>query len=164
VAAWIVVSGAAATLIPSAALAAATTYTATVAGTVTDTNGIALGTAATWTFTTAGTTPPPVTPPVILSRWPAAGAIGVAIGAEVDVTFDRAMNAATLSSSAFTLRAAGASSDVTASIVVSGAAATLIPSAALAAATTYTATVAGTVTDTNGIALGTAATWTFTTQ
>jgi len=79
VAAWIVVSGAAATLIPSAALAAATTYTATVAGTVTDTNGIALGTAVTWTFTTAGNT----APPVILSRWPPAGATGVAVE-EVD--------------------------------------------------------------------------------
>src|SRR6266478_4746203 len=121
VTASIVVSGAAATLIPSAALAAATTYTATVAGTVTDTNGIALGTGATWTFTTAGNTPPPV----IVSRSPAAGAIGVALGAYVDVTFDRAMNAATLSSSAFTLRAAGASSNVAASIAVSGAAASL---------------------------------------
>jgi hypothetical protein len=34
-------------------LAAATTYTATVAGTVTDANGVALGSAVTWTFTTA---------------------------------------------------------------------------------------------------------------
>ena len=103
----------------------------------------------------------PGAPPVILSRWPPAGATGVAVE-EVDVTFDRAMNAATLSSSAFTLRAAGASSNVAASIVVSGAAASLIPSTALVAATTYTATVAGTVTDTNGIALGTSASWTFT--
>jgi hypothetical protein len=52
VAASITVSGATATLTPSSALAASTTYTATVAGTVTDINGIALGTTATWTFTT----------------------------------------------------------------------------------------------------------------
>jgi hypothetical protein len=73
------------------------------------------------------------------------------------------MLASTFTSSTFTLQAAGASSNVTASIAVSGATATLTPSSGLAAGTTYTATVAGTVTDTNGIALGTTATWTFTT-
>jgi hypothetical protein len=47
-----------ATLTPSSALVAGTTYTVTVAGTVTDIYSIALGTTAMWTFTTAGTAPP----------------------------------------------------------------------------------------------------------
>jgi hypothetical protein len=52
---------------------------------------------------------------------------------------------------------------VAASISVSAATATLTPSSALAAGTTYTATVAGTVTDTNGNPLASPANWTFTT-
>jgi Bacterial Ig-like domain len=101
--------------------------------------------------------------PVIVGQSPASGATGVSSGTSVSVTFDRAMNASTFSSSTFTLRASGASSNVTASIGVSGATATLTPTSALAAGTTYTVTVAGTVTDTNGNALGSTATWTFTT-
>src|SRR5262249_5511427 len=41
---------------PSSALTVGTTYTVTVAGTVTDIDGIALGSTATWTFTTAAIT------------------------------------------------------------------------------------------------------------
>jgi len=102
-------------------------------------------------------------PPVILTLSPAAGASGVSTGTSISVTFNHAMNSSTFSSSTFTLRASGASSNVAASIAVSGTTATLTPSSALAAAKTYTATVAGTVTDTNGIALGSTSTWTFTT-
>jgi hypothetical protein len=139
-------------------LAAGTIYTATIAGTVTDTNGVALGSTATWSFTTvaAGS-------PVIVSQSPAAGATGVSTGTSVSVTFDRTMNSSTFTSSTFTLRAAGSSSNVAASIAVSGATATLTPSSALATGTTYTVTVTGTVTDNNGVALGSTATWTFTT-
>ncbi len=159
VSASISVSGATATLTPSSALAAATSYTVFVSGSVTDTNGIALGSDSSWIFTTASAP----TPPVIISRSPASGATGVSTSTNVAVTFDRSMNAASFSSSTFSLRAAGASSNVAASINVSGATATLTPSSALTAATNYTVTVAGSVADPGGLTLGTTSTWSFTT-
>ena len=73
------------------------------------------------------------------------------------------MNTSTFTASTFSLRAAGASSDVAAAIGVSGATATLAPSAALTAATSYTVTVAGTVADSGGLTLGSTASWSFTT-
>jgi len=74
------------------------------------------------------------------------------------------MSASTFTSSTFTLRRRELRRTWPRRLRFSGTTATLKPSSALAAATTYTATVAGTVTDTNGIALGSTATWTFTTQ
>ncbi len=103
------------------------------------------------------------TRPTVLSQTPAPGAAGVAYATDVVVTFSRAMKASTFSTSTFTLRAAGTSSNVPGAVTVSGANAMLNPNANLAAGTTYTVTVSGTVTDPNGVALGTAASWTFTT-
>src|SRR5437899_4943523 len=62
-----------ATLTPSAALAAGTAYTATVAATVKSSGGTALASAVTWGFTTAAAGAPTVNGMV-----PAAGATGVA--------------------------------------------------------------------------------------
>src|SRR2546426_71219 len=76
------------------------------------------------------------------------------------------MNAASISTSTFRLRAAGSTADVPATVTVNtaGTLATLTPSSPLAAGTVYTATVAAAVTDTSRTALGAASLWSFTTH
>src|SRR2546425_132163 len=76
------------------------------------------------------------------------------------------MNAASITTSTFRLRAAGSTADVPATVTVNtaGTLATLTPSSPLAAGTVYTATVAAAVTDTSGTALGAGTPWSFTTD
>ena len=114
------------------------------------------------TFTTqapvADTTAPSIT------NWaPVPGATGVAATTDVAVTFDEPMNAATIGSNSFSLRAAGGGADVPANVTYTHTTATLDPSADLAPSTTYTVTVAGSVADVAGNQLGSATTWSFTT-
>ena len=98
---------------------------------------------------------------------PAAGATGVATNTAVSATFSEAMNAATIGASTFELR--DAASVLVASNVSYDAptlTARLTPTAALAAAQTYTATVRGGSTgvkDAAGNALTANQTWSFTT-
>lgn len=117
-------------------------------------------TSATSSFTTQA---PDTTAPKITARTPAPDATNTAVGADVTVSFDEPMNAATFTTSTFTLRADGASVNVPASVTASGATATLNPTANLAPGTRYTATVAQSVTDAAGNPLGSNATWSFTT-
>ena len=74
------------------------------------------------------------------------------------------MDAATITAASVTLRAAGAGSDVPAAVSYAGGVASLVPNAPLAYNTVYTATVAASVADLAGNQLGTAATWSFTTE
>ena len=74
------------------------------------------------------------------------------------------MDAATITPASVTLRAAGAGSDVPAAVSYAGGVASLVPNAPLAYNTVYTATVAASVADLAGNQLGTAATWSFTTE
>ena len=97
-------------------------------------------TSATGQFTTPT---PDTTAPTVTGRSPAPDATGVAVGADVGVTFSEPMAAATFTAASYRLRAQGASTDVAATITVSGAVATLNPNASLAPGTTYTVTVAG---------------------
>src|SRR5439155_246470 len=73
----------------------------------------------------------------------------------------RAMDATTITSSSFTLT--GPSGAVAATIGYSGTTATLTPNAALANNTTYTASLSTTVKASDGVALASAVSWTFTT-
>ena len=73
------------------------------------------------------------------------------------------MNPATINGSTVRLRKQGAASDVPASVSYAGNTATLDPTADLDPSAVYNVTVAGTVTDANGIALGADDTWSFTT-
>ena len=50
------------------------------------------------------TVPPDTTPPTVSGKSPASGATGVPTGTTVQATFSEAMNAATISTSSFTLR------------------------------------------------------------
>jgi len=152
-----------ATLQPSAALAPATTYTATVAG---GTGGVRSSAAVpmaanfSWSFTI-------VAPPTVTSVSPAAGATGVQSTAAVTATFDQAMDATSVTTSTFTLRdPANNLVSATLTYTVSSRTASLRPSATLAPATTYTATVAGGtggVRSSVGVPMAANYSWSFTT-
>ena len=106
---------------------------------------------------------PDVTPPTISQRTPTPDATGVATNANVSVQFSEAMDPATIDASSLRLRKQGAGSDVAASVSYAGNTATLDPNADLDPNAVYEVTVAGTVEDANGNALGAADSWSFTT-
>jgi hypothetical protein len=159
-----------ATLTPSAPLANATAYTAAVRGGTTDPRvkdvaGNALAANFSWSFTTVAET----TPPTVTSTTPANGATGVGITSAATVTFNEAMDAATITASTFELRTAG-NVLVPSTVGYNSATrmATLTPSAPLANGTAYTATVRGgtidpRVKDVAGNALAANSSWSFTT-
>src|SRR3989475_315938 len=152
-------AGTIATLTPTSPLVQGTVYTATVAATVTDTIATPLGTASVWSFTTD-------VAPTVTAQAPPNGATGVPLTTTVSATFSKPMNAATITTASFTMRAAGAAVKVPATVALNaaGTIATLTPTTPLAAGTIYTATVASTVADTVGNPLGTNFVWSFTTD
>ena len=111
-----------------------------------------------------GAAPVDNTPPTITARTPLNNATNVTIGSSVSATFSEPMDAATITPASVTLRAAGAGSDVPATVSYAGGVASLVPNAPLAYNTVYTATVAASVADLAGNQLGTAASWSFTTE
>jgi len=166
-----------ATLTPSAALPPSTTCVATVAATLLDTAGLALGTAFTWSFTTGIATATDTTRPTVVFTVPAAGAGSVATNTQISATFSEAMNASTLNATSFTVVNTTLGTAVTGSVSYSAASrtATFTPTtpATLASASLFTATLTTAATDTAGNAIaGNAAVlpnagnhvWTFTTS
>ncbi|MCP3421037.1 DUF4082 domain-containing protein [Nocardioides pinisoli] len=125
-----------ATLRPSAALAASTTYTAALSG-ARDVAGNQMD-AVTWSFTTDA---PDTTSPTVTGRTPAAGATGVALGVSPTATFSEAVQASSIT---FELRGPGGTL-VPGTTTYDGPTrtATLDPGSNLAASTGYTATVSG---------------------
>src|SRR5215216_161633 len=114
------------------------------------------------------------TPPTVTTISPGNGGSDVPIGTKVEATFDRAMDATTISGSTFTLTKPDGPDSDTNPDPVSGTVAydstsdkaTLSPSANLDYSTTYTATVKGGangVKDAAGIPLSADEVWTFTT-
>ncbi|MET3204895.1 UNVERIFIED_ORG: hypothetical protein ABIB21_001689 [Arthrobacter sp. UYEF13] len=108
------------------------------------------------------------TAPTVTGTSPAAGATGVAVTADVTGTFSEAMDAATVTSSTFTLTAGTTTVPVPAAVTYNSTdkVATLNPGADLTANTTYTATIrsgSSGVKDVAGNPLATDKTWTFTT-
>jgi WD40 repeat protein len=113
-------------------------------------------------FTT--NTGPDTTPPTITSTSPAANATGVNPSNPVTATFSEAMDSTTITTSNFQLQA-GSNPPVSATVSYAGNVATLTPSSALTANTTYTATVKGGATgvkDLAGNPLATNQIWSFT--
>ncbi|QDG65140.1 DNRLRE domain-containing protein [Pseudarthrobacter sp. NIBRBAC000502772] len=162
-------TGNVATLNPTADLTANTTYTATIESGPTgvkDVAGNALATDKTWTFTTAPAGGGDTTPPTVTGTSPTDGATGVAVTANVTGTFSEAMDASTVTSSTFTLKAGTTTVPAAVTYSSTGNVATLNPTADLTANTTYTATIESGPTgvkDVAGNALATDKTWTFTT-
>ncbi len=112
---------------------------------------------------------PDTTPPVVLSKLPAAGASGVAVTASVTAIFNEAIDATTVDGTTFEL-VDDLSAPVAAAVSYSSATrtATLTPSAALDYSATYTATLKGGGTDPRikdlaGNALAADVSWSFTT-
>lgn len=118
-------------------------------------------------FTTVA--PPDSTPPTVSSVSPPSGVAGVPTGSTVTVTFNEAIDPATVSTSTFELRdAANALVPSSVSYTASTRTATLTPSATLPALASFTATVKGGATDPRikdlaGNALAASTSWTFTT-
>jgi len=108
------------------------------------------------------TTTPDNTPPTISTRSPAPMEQMVALDANVVVTFSESMDAGTFTSTTFKLRKAA--TPLPGAISVMGNAATLDPNAQLDFSTTYSVDVTTGVTDVAGNALGSTATWSFTTR
>jgi methionine-rich copper-binding protein CopC len=117
-----------ATLTPSAPLANNTVYTATLTTGISDLSGNTLAANSTWTFRTALDT----TAPTVVSKTPDAGATGVAVGANVVVTFSERV---TVPNNAFTLTnlANGRRINAAVSVSANGLTATLNPNANLPA-------------------------------
>ena len=107
------------------------------------------------------------TAPTVASVSPAPGATGVAVGSNVAATFSEAMDAATITTSTFTLAKAGTATPVPATVSYGASAtATLNPGADLEPGVTYTATVkggSGGVKDLAGNPLAQDKVWSFTT-
>jgi hypothetical protein len=106
---------------------------------------------------------PDTTPPTVVSTNPAQGATAVALNATISATFSEALSPATISSTTFTLKAAGVAVAGTVAYTSTGSVATFTPTANLAFGTTYTATITTGVTDVSGNALAANFVWTFTT-
>jgi hypothetical protein len=150
-------TGSIASLTPGAALAYNTLYTATVTTGAADTLGDQTAGNYSWSFTT-------VAQPTVLSTTPASGAAGVRIGQVLSATFSKAMNAATITQSTFTLTAAGGASIGGAVLyTATGSVASFTPNTNLAYNTVYTATITIGATDTTGVPLASNYSWTFTT-
>jgi Ice-binding-like/Bacterial Ig-like domain len=106
---------------------------------------------------------PDTTPPTVTATNPAQSATAVALNATVSATFSEAMSPATISTTSFTLKAAGVAVAGAVSYSSTGSVATFTPTANLVFGTTYTATITTAATDVSGNALAANFVWTFTT-
>ncbi len=147
-----------ATFTPGSSLASNTIYTATITTGAQDSAGVGLASSYAWSFTTAAGPAPTVT-----AFTPGNGATGVSAGTTVTATFSEAMNASSLTTSTFTLSSGGTA--VSGGVTYNSATdtATFTPGATLAYNTAYTATVTTGVVASDGTALASSNSWSFTT-
>ncbi len=113
-----------------------------------------------------GTAPPAPpagdsTPPAVQATAPVAGATAVAAGATIAVTFSEPIDPSTLTTSSFSVIAAG--NAVAGSVAVAGSTATFTPAAPLAAGASYSVAVTTSVKDLAGNPLAAMHTWSFAT-
>jgi hypothetical protein len=100
--------------------------------------------------------------PTVVSTTPARGAMNVPLAQVVSVTFNKAMNHATITTTTYTLTAPGGIA-VPGAIASVGTTSSFTPTLPLALGTVYTAMVTTGVQDTSGNALLANVTWAFTT-
>ena len=146
------------TINPNANLTPGTVYTGRISTAATDSNGVPMTSAATWSFTTQP-------PPTVTATTPADGATGVATNVSPTATFSRAMTAASLTTTTATVRPQSGGSAVSAVVSYDSAnnRVTINPNSNLALGTAYVATITTGATASDGIALASNVTWTFTT-
>jgi hypothetical protein len=150
-----------ATLVPAGPLAAGTSYTVALSGTVSDAAGNRL-TPTSWTFTTAAPPPPPdVLAPTSTSHSPASDAKQVSRAGNVTATFSEPVTG--VSTTSMTLKGSkGAAMLATVMYDPTTRVATLDPAATLGKRTRYTAALTSGITDLAGNRLSPQA-WSFTT-
>jgi hypothetical protein len=150
-------------LTPTGNLSSSATYTARLDATIHATDGTPMSSAVTWSFTTV-VPPPPPPAPTVTARTPGDGGTYVARSTTVTATFSRAMNAATITGTNFTLT--GPSGPVPATVSYDSVAniATLTPGSSLAGGTTYAAHLGTAVTAADGAPLAAAVDWSFSTS
>jgi O-glycosyl hydrolase len=148
-----------ATFTPSVSLTDGATYTATIGTGATSSLGGQLPAPYTWSFTTVKAAVPTVSATV-----PTSSATNVNTASALTATFSGPMNAATLTTSTFTLTATGGSAVAGIVTYISGTnTAVFTPSAALAPSATFTATITMGAQSSAGAALASNYAWTFTT-
>jgi alpha-tubulin suppressor-like RCC1 family protein len=147
-----------ATFTPSALLAYATTYTASVGAGAKDLAGNTLAADVVWSFTTVAAAD--TTPPTVTSVSPPAEADNVALGAVVTATFSEPMNASTMTAASFRLTGAAPVAGAVAYDVPTRTA-SFTPSAPLDPSTRFTAVIDPTVTDLAGNAMAAEHAWSF---
>ena len=152
---------------PTANLAAATNYTATVTNAAKSLTGVGMAANFTWTFTT-GAAVNAVAPTITVTN-PASAAVAVPINKTVSATFSTAMDPTTITNATFTLSVAGGGASVNGTVAYNSASqiATFTPSANLLGSTQYTAAISNQVKDLSGNALAAGVPpnpWSFTTS
>jgi hypothetical protein len=149
-----------ASLDPLADLEEGATYTVTLSNAIKGSGGATLaGAPITWSFMTAATVP------VVTSTTPVNGATGVPVNQVISATFDKAMDATTLTSATFYVAKSGGS-PLPATVAYSAVTktASLDPMADLEAGATYNVTLSNAVKGASGQTLsGAPYTWSFTT-
>lgn len=157
VAGTVTYTGTTASFTPASNLAYSQNYTGTVKTGAKDLAGNAL--AANYTFSFTTTAAPDLTLPMVNSTDPLNSATGVASNKVVALTFSKAMDPSTISTSTFTLKQGTTS--VSGTVAYTGMTATFTPTNMLAASATYTATITTGAKDLAGNALAANTVWTF---
>ncbi len=148
-----------ATLDPVAGLEPGETYEVRLTTAVESGAGTPLASAVEWSFTTAGEAPS------VITKVPAAGATSVPVGQTIAATFDKNMDASTLTGATFYVQKSGGS-PLPATVAYSSGTrtATLDPAADLEAGATYEVTLTTAVEGADGQTLaGAPITWSFST-
>lgn len=152
-------SGNTATFTPASFFAVNTMYTATITTGAKDPEENALRADHVWSFTTG--TSSSSNQPKVISTDPTNGATGVALNKKVTATFNKVMDAATITSATFTLNQGVAA--VAGVVTYIGTTAKFSPSSSLSPGMLYTATITTGAKDLAGNAIATNYIWTFTT-
>ncbi|HEX9157406.1 MAG TPA: C1 family peptidase, partial [Syntrophales bacterium] len=103
-------------------------------------------------------------PPTISGQSPSSGATAVSPSTTVSVTFSETMSASSITTSSFTLTQGGSPVSGSVSYDAGTQTATFTPSGNLAYSTSYTATLTTGVQDSEGVALASSSSWSFTTS
>jgi hypothetical protein len=141
---------------PNSDLLPGVTYSVMLTSAIRSALGVPLMTPYVWTFTTLA----PVAPTVV-STDPADLQTGVALNSDVSVLFSQTMDAATLTTSSFTLKLGAVTVPGTVNTV--GATSTFNPTGNLLSGETYTATITTSAENSQGVALANEFVWTFNT-
>ncbi|MDP2681023.1 MAG: Ig-like domain-containing protein [Rhodoferax sp.] len=152
------------TALPLPGLPVNTTCTATVTTTAKDSAGLGLANGFSWTFKTAAGTD--TSAPTVNNSVNANNATAVATNAKVGISFNEAMDPATVTTTNFTVKQKLNSAAVTGTASISGVDAVFVPQTNLLPNTAYTATIKGGATGIKDLAGNTMAadySWSWTT-